>query len=204
MQWVAMATMLVDHIGLVFFPEDPAWRIIGRIAFPIYAYMIALGLTRTRNRKKYFLRLAMLAAISQIPYMIALKSPQINVISAFLLISWVITQVDAFKSKLGKGIFYLAAGFTLELLPFEYGSYGLLLILIYRHLSGWKMAGAHFALNVVAMISMGWIIQMASILPTLVMAAKKEYMKMHRVPVWIWRAFYPAHLSLLALLPYFS
>lgn len=203
MQWIAMATMLIDHIGIVFFPEDPTWRIIGRIAYPIYAYMIALGLTRTRNRKKYFLRLAMLAAISQIPYMIALKSPQINVISAFLLISWVITQADAFKSKLGKGILYLAAAILLEVLPFEYGCYGLLLIMIYRHLSGWKMAAAHLLINILAMVFLGWVIQMASILPTIFMVLKKEYNQKHRVPLWIWRTFYPAHLSVLAFLPLF-
>lgn len=40
MYWLAMLTMLIDHVGLVFFPTDPAWRIAGRLAFPIYAYAL--------------------------------------------------------------------------------------------------------------------------------------------------------------------
>lgn len=47
MYWLAMLTMLIDHVGLVFFPTDPAWRIAGRLAFPIYAYALYMGYTRT-------------------------------------------------------------------------------------------------------------------------------------------------------------
>lgn len=43
MYWLAMLTMLIDHVGLVFFPTDPAWRIAGRLAFPIYAYALYMG-----------------------------------------------------------------------------------------------------------------------------------------------------------------
>ena len=38
---IAMLTMLVDHIGLLFFPEIMAFRIVGRIAMPLFAYGIA-------------------------------------------------------------------------------------------------------------------------------------------------------------------
>lgn len=40
---IAMLTMLVDHIGLLFFPEIMAFRIVGRIAMPLFAYGIAQG-----------------------------------------------------------------------------------------------------------------------------------------------------------------
>jgi len=37
---LAFITMLIDHIGYIFFPFDEIWRIIGRIAFPLFAWGI--------------------------------------------------------------------------------------------------------------------------------------------------------------------
>ncbi len=64
---IAMITMLVDHIGVLFFPGITLFRTIGRIAFPIFAYQIALGYTYTHDRNKYGKRLLIFAFISQIP-----------------------------------------------------------------------------------------------------------------------------------------
>ena len=50
-------SMLADHVGLMFFPEVTALRIVGRLAYPIFAYMIAEGCAHTRNRRRYFLRI---------------------------------------------------------------------------------------------------------------------------------------------------
>ena len=49
---IAMITMLIDHIGIVLFPQIKIFRIIGRFAFPIFAYMLAEGCTNTKNKKK--------------------------------------------------------------------------------------------------------------------------------------------------------
>lgn len=65
---VAIATMLVDHIGYMYYPNEMLFRIIGRLAFPIFAYQIAIGYSKTSNLKKYFLRLLAFAVITQIPY----------------------------------------------------------------------------------------------------------------------------------------
>lgn len=65
---LALVTMLVDHIGYMFFPNEMLFRIIGRLAFPIFAYQIALGYSRTSNLKKYVLRLSLFALITQLPY----------------------------------------------------------------------------------------------------------------------------------------
>jgi hypothetical protein len=65
---LAFLTMLIDHIGYMFFPNEMIFRIIGRLAFPIFAYQIAVGYSRTSNLKKYVLRLSLFALITQIPY----------------------------------------------------------------------------------------------------------------------------------------
>lgn len=62
---VACVTMLIDHIGYVFFPDYIFLRIIGRIAFPIFAYCLVIGFIYTKNVKKYAVRLLLFAVISQ-------------------------------------------------------------------------------------------------------------------------------------------
>jgi ABC-type multidrug transport system permease subunit len=67
---IAAVIMLIDHIGFVIFPEHIVFRLIGRLAMPIFAYSIALGFTKTRSYKKYLLRMGIFAIISQIPFWI--------------------------------------------------------------------------------------------------------------------------------------
>ena len=69
---VAMLTMLCDHAGKMLFPQYRLMRIIGRIAFPIYAYCIAAGCVYTRNPLNYLRRVVLLALISQPLYAVAM------------------------------------------------------------------------------------------------------------------------------------
>ena len=70
---LAMITMLVDHTGKMFFPQYNIMRIIGRLAFPIFAYCIAVGCVYSHNRLKYLNRLLLTALISQPFYAMALS-----------------------------------------------------------------------------------------------------------------------------------
>jgi hypothetical protein len=65
---IAILTMIVDHVGTMFFPEILMFRIIGRIAFPLFVFMIVQGYFRTSNFKKYCLRLIVLGLISEVPF----------------------------------------------------------------------------------------------------------------------------------------
>ena len=65
---LACATMLVDHIGAVFFPGLIWLRIIGRISFPIYCFLLAEGIHHTHSPIKYGLRLLLVALICELPY----------------------------------------------------------------------------------------------------------------------------------------
>ena len=51
---IAMITMFADHVGYLLFPDIILFRVIGRIAFPIYAYLIGEGCRYSRDKKKYF------------------------------------------------------------------------------------------------------------------------------------------------------
>jgi len=67
---IAILTMLIDHAGAVFdLPIET--RIIGRIAFPLFVYLIAEGCKHTKSMEKYMLRLGIFALISEVPFDLA-------------------------------------------------------------------------------------------------------------------------------------
>lgn len=70
---IAMACMLVDHLGAVVFTQYPIMRIIGRVAFPLYAYCLAVGCAYTKNMLRYVVRVALLMLVSQPIYVVAMN-----------------------------------------------------------------------------------------------------------------------------------
>lgn len=84
---LAILCMAVDHVGVIFFPQTMALRVIGRIAFPLFCYGIVVGAVATRDWKKYALRLLSGALISQVPYMVAVGHTwkELNVIFTLLV-----------------------------------------------------------------------------------------------------------------------
>lgn len=67
---IAISAMLIDHVGVVFDLHD-GFRVVGRIAFPLFVYLVAEGCRHTKSMEKYLLRLGLFAIISEIPYDLA-------------------------------------------------------------------------------------------------------------------------------------
>lgn len=66
---IAIITMTIDHIGVVFgTPFYNLLRAVGRLSFPIFAFLITEGYVHTKSFSKYFLRLLVLAVISEVIY----------------------------------------------------------------------------------------------------------------------------------------
>ena len=65
---IAIVAMFCDHFGDAFFGQFSFLNLIGRMAFPIFAFQISEGYTHTKNLRKYFIRLGIFAIISQIPF----------------------------------------------------------------------------------------------------------------------------------------
>lgn len=82
---IAMVSMVLDHIGVALFPEVEWLRILGRLALPIYAFMIAEGCRHTKNMWRYFGSMAFLAAICQLVYFFAMGSLYMCILVTFSL-----------------------------------------------------------------------------------------------------------------------
>ncbi len=65
---IAIACMIVDHVGAAFFPRIYEFRLIGRIAFPLFAWCLCVGAQYTRNIWKYALRLLIVGTLAQPVY----------------------------------------------------------------------------------------------------------------------------------------
>lgn len=151
---VAMVSMLIDHIGVIFYPQVGWLRVIGRIAFPIFAYGIAMGFHYTRDRKMYALRLLIFSIISQVPYMwlnawASFIPYRINQIPQLLYAVGVLLVLEkGLKERVQlKKYLWIALSLVLAFIPdvllslspglsFGYGTYGVLmsmLFYVFRH-----------------------------------------------------------------------
>lgn len=144
---IAMLTMFVDHTSVAFFSHTTLFNVIGRIAFPIFAFQISEGYVHTKNLKKYLLRLFVFALVSQIPFMlfksIFTNSFGINIFGALFFGLLSIFLYDKFsnvnsKSKFGSFVMKIFAvlpaillGIIAQICSFDYGFWGVAIILLF-------------------------------------------------------------------------
>lgn len=133
---IAIAAMACDHIGAVLFPQYLEMRIIGRIAFPIFAFTLVEGFCHTKDVKKYMMRLGILALISEVPFDLAfwgvpLEFGHQNVFfTLFLGIAMLYLYLKSIRTS--RQIFAVLGMMLLsELLHTDYNSAGLLMIFIF-------------------------------------------------------------------------
>jgi hypothetical protein len=85
---IAIITMVVDHVGKILYPDLLYLQIIGRLAFPLFAYLVVLGVESTKKPLKYMATLLVFAVISQVPYYLAFgiaPFDRLNILFSLLL-----------------------------------------------------------------------------------------------------------------------
>lgn len=130
---VAIAAMLADHIGLVFFPGVPAFRWIGRLAFPLFCYCMTVGLLYTRNIKRYLGRLAVFALVSQ-PFFILAFHPydwqlEWSTMNIYFTLSVSLLAMTGVKTR--KWWLFAVSVLLLMFINFDYTIIGVILMLIF-------------------------------------------------------------------------
>ena len=96
---LAALFMTIDHIGVVLFPRVLVLRIIGRLALPIFAYMIAEGCKYTRNKKKYFGMIFLLATLCQTVYFFVDGTLYLSILYTFSLSILTVYAMQNMKSR---------------------------------------------------------------------------------------------------------
>jgi hypothetical protein len=128
---LAIITMVVDHVGLLFFPQVIWLRIIGRLSFPLFGYLLVKGINTTRNPLHYGLRLGFFAIISQFFYTLAFP----NEVSLNIFFTLLITLLIIFCIKKNnletywKAFYVILLLITTTFVPIDYGVFGVLSII---------------------------------------------------------------------------
>lgn len=200
LKMIAIITMLIDHVGHVFFPEVTLLRIIGRLSFPIFAYVLAEGFVYTKDVKKYLLRLGIFALLSEIPYDLAIMGSVLefthqNVFFTLffgVLMLWIITKTKNMFLQYGIVVVMLL---LCQFLNTDYSNIGILMIFIFyifreRKIEKLLIVGLIF-------IALTGGIQLYAILalPLIALHNREQGPKMKA----FFYLFYPAHLLILYL-----
>lgn len=188
--------MFIDHMGAVFFPGELMFRYIGRIAFPIFAFLLVEGYFHTRDVRRYMLRLGLFAVISEIPYDLAFRETILefehqNVFFTLFIGVAMMYALEKSPQWQAKAAEVLLAMWAASLLCSDYRYKGSLLIAVYYFLRGRKReefvlgAGWNFLWN--------WEIQgygaLASVPIAMYSGQRGRSMK------YFFYLFYPLHLA---------
>lgn len=209
---IAAVSMLIDHVGLIFFPSVPLLRILGRLAFPIFAFCIAEGFRHTRNRRRYFLQVFALGALCQLVYFIVDGSMFLGVLisfSAAIVLMWAydgLRRAEKEKRPGAAAVFVLSLLAAYDLCRFmqvDYGFWGLLLPLLYYVGRDKKEGLLLFALGLAALCrelaAGGFTVQWFSLLSLPLLWLYNGEQGRYRWKYFFY-IFYPAHLAALYLL----
>lgn len=206
---IAMLTMLIDHIGAILFPNQIIFRIIGRIALPLFAYQLGVGYDNTKNVRKYILRLLVFGICIQLLYLISIHyfgiNARANYLNIFFTLSLGLMAIYFYDN--GRLIYLFITlivpmifqyfGFTID-----YGTYGIALILIMyiqkNRIDYMTVAVAVLSLLYSYIIQGGYYTQMYC-LAAIIFIIKPLNLKLH-MPKYVFYLFYPVHLAILYII----
>ncbi|WP_051932041.1 TraX family protein [Clostridium sp. KNHs214] len=145
---IAIIVMLIDHTGALLFPKVYILRVIGRLAFPIFAYFISEGYIKTSDVEKYKKRLFVFALISQIPFYLAFKN--IVYLNIFFTLFLGLYAIKVYDENGSIGTIWLM-GILAQVINTDYGLYGVFTIyFFYKYHEDFKtMAKKQVFLNII-------------------------------------------------------
>ena len=218
---IAICTMFIDHMGATLFPDDLLLRCVGRVAFPIFCFLVAEGCVYTRSRWKYALRLLVFAVLSEIPFNLMVSVTQVwyryaqNVLWTLLagaLLCWLMDwslKKRRLPTFLPTAAAMVAAFWLLEVCHTDYGGWGMLLVPMFYAIhrapygSAAKMAAQAVGLAFFCLAVMGGAVTielyaMLALLPIWLDNGRRGFT--NRVVQYGFYAFYPVHILVLSLI----
>ncbi len=225
---LAMVLMLCDHLWATVVPGNDWLTCVGRIAFPIFAFLIVEGYFHTKDRKAYVKRLLIFALISEIPFNLMtggfFNPTHQNVLWTFLIGIGLIRLIEKGKEKrtvrmwllVGAGVLL---GCVVALLGMvDYMHFGVLTVLVFYLFRGrrwWCFLGQLVCLAVINLELMGGLVYPFELFGREWLLHQQGFALLALIPIWLYRgkqgpynktlkyiyyAFYPAHMLILGLL----
>lgn len=212
---IAIITMLLDHFALIFSEIlsaplvtvmgrgiSPAFILnkLGRLAFPIFCFLLVEGFIHTRSRRNYAISLAAFALISEIPFNL-MKSGQLfytgaqNIYFTLLIGFAVLYIMENCKNAVLKTVLLVAAVLLLPYLHVDYGVRGVLLIALMYLLRDKKLYRALFSYPMLS----GGLYAWCSFIPISMYNGERGFIK-GKALKYAFYVFYPLHIAVLLLL----
>ncbi len=201
---IACLSMLMDHIGVVLIPLT-ILRILGRLSFPLFCFLLAEGFRHTKNRRRYAFRLLLCGLMAELPFDLALSGglcwQQQNVMLTLLIGFLTLWGMETWG-----GILPLAAGMlAAAIFRGDYGCAGVALVVLFHFSREEKRLLPGMALCFILMPSQSLFllglpipVQIFGLLALLPIACYSgEKRTNSRTVQWSFYLFYPAHLLVL-------
>lgn len=224
---LAMVLMLCDHSWAMLFPSAEWLTCVGRIAYPIFAFMIVEGFFHTHNLRRYLLRLLIWALVSEIPFDLMYASTPFfpyhqNVLWTFLLSQLIISLIERCRLRLKPVLTVLisaglaAAGFLIGYMTMvDYYGIGVLTVLTFyafRKRTWTNRLLQFLCLYVLNVKLLGGYYYEISVFGLTIEIVQQGLALFALIPIWLYQgkqgfhskafqyfcyAFYPAHMLLL-------
>ena len=212
---LACVTMLIDHVGAVLLPHVVMLRCIGRLAFPIYCFLLTQGLQHTKKPGRYLLRMGIVMVLSEIPYDLLFcgrltMDDQSVMVTLFLglCMGFLMRRLMWWPVKL---LLILPFALAADLLQTDYGAWGVVMIALFLLLKteGWQLSALCASLLV-----LNWFMPSMLLRVGMFMIPVQCFAVVALIPItwysgvkytrsqvvrWMFYLFYPAHLLVLLL-----
>lgn len=224
---LAMGFMICDHLWAKVIPGNDWLTYIGRMTFPIFAFMISEGFIHTSNLKKYILRLLCFALISEIPFNLFYGGSWFypyhqNVMFTLLFGLLAITLIDKAKKNpnaktiIKTAVLLIVLGIASFIGFVDYGFWGFLTVVMFYLFRNFPFA---WIAQLVAMLLMNLVFFEGQLLPVEFFGktyeiAAQGFAVLALIPIWLYGgkkgksskimqysfyAFYPVHMILIYL-----
>lgn len=209
---LACMTMLLDHIGAIFFPACLWMRIIGRISFPLYAFLLAEGIHYSRSPAKYGLRLLLVAVMAELPYDLLFFGQFTwakNSVMVTLLLGFLMGMAMKGQSLWVQLLLVIPFVYISDFIRGDYGRNGVLMIAIFlvtrKYPRLLRLLMQSMLLTALSLHMAGYparmgipIYAIAAMVPIALYSGKKR--SHSKALQWGFTLFYPAHLILILLI----
>lgn len=228
---IAMAAMLCDHVWRALISGNSWMNCVGRIAFPIFAFLLVEGYFHTHDVKRYAFRLFVCAVLSEVPFDLVMSGQATdwsyqNVLWT-LLIGLGLVYLNDEASKTGNVLEQILVSIATVILAIlvgsivqaDYGSIGLLMILLFYffHGNGLFCKIAQFFGLLILCILLGSVQQGIRVGHTLLVFPRQIFAVAALIPIWLYHGrqgyhdkwfqyvcygFYPVHLLTLGVIAF--